>query len=121
MLDGLKILFVDDDADVLVLVKRFLANAHAEVVTASSGNEALALVDSTHPDVIISDISMPGFDGYQFIESIRAQKIKTPAIALTAQSRAEDHDRAIEAGFDRHICKPMRASTLITAIEELVH
>jgi CheY-like chemotaxis protein len=116
MLDGLKILFVDDDADVLHLVKRFLANAHAEVVTASSCGEALALVDSV--DVIISDISMPGFDGYQFIESIRAQKIKVPAIALTAQN---DHDKAIEAGFDRHICKPMRASTLITAIEELVH
>ena len=118
MLDGLKILFVDDDADVLHLVERFLVHAHAEVIIATSGAKALALVGSAHPDVIVSDISMPDFDGYQFIESIRAQQIHTPAIALTAH---DDHSRALEAGFDRHICKPMRAKTLIDAIEELVH
>jgi CheY-like chemotaxis protein len=117
MLDGLKVLFVDDDADVLHLVKKLLAHAHAEVVTASSANEALAMLDAARPDVIISDISMPGFDGYQFIESVRGRAIQTPAIALTAQT---DHDRAIEAGFDAHLTKPMRAETLISAISNLL-
>jgi CheY-like chemotaxis protein len=117
MLDGLKVLFVDDDADVLHLVKKLLASAHAEVVTASSATEALAMIDSARPDVIISDISMPGYDGYQFIESIRGRAIHTPAIALTAQT---DHDRAISAGFDAHLSKPMRAQTLITAISDLL-
>lgn len=120
MLDGLKILFVDDDADVLHLVKTLLVNAHAEVVTATSGREALALLDTTKPDVIISDISMPGFDGYQFITALRDRKILTPAIALTAQHRTKDHDKALEAGFNMHLRKPMRALTLIAAISELV-
>jgi CheY-like chemotaxis protein len=117
MLDGLKVLYVDDDADVLHIVKKLLAHAHAEVITASSANEALAMIDTARPDVIISDISMPGFDGYQFIESVRGRAILTPAIALTAQT---DHDRAIEAGFDAHLAKPMRAKTLISAINTLL-
>lgn len=120
MLDGVKILFVDDDPDVLHLVKTLLANARAQVVTASSGAQALALLDAIHPDVIISDISMPGFDGYQFIQAIRSRAIRTPAIALTAQSRTKDHERALQAGFDRHLCKPMRALTLITAIHDVI-
>jgi CheY-like chemotaxis protein len=120
MLDGVKVLFVDDDPDVLHLVRTLLANARAQVVTATSGAQALALLDAMRPDVIISDISMPGFDGYQFIAAIRSRAILTPAIALTAQSRPKDHARALEAGFDRHLCKPMRALTLIAAINELV-
>lgn len=120
MLDGLKILFVDDDPDVLNLVKTLLANAHAEVVTASSGREALALYDTVRPDVIISDISMPGFDGYDFITTLRERAIRTPAIALTAQSRTKDHQRALDAGFNLHLAKPMRALALIRAIGDLV-
>ncbi|MEO8551489.1 MAG: response regulator [Kofleriaceae bacterium] len=120
MLDGLKILFVDDDADVLHLVKTLLVNAHAEVVTAGSGQEALALLDTVRPDVIISDISMPGFDGYQFITALRDRENLTPAIALTAQTRTKDHQKALDAGFNMHLRKPMRALTLIAAISELV-
>ena len=90
MLEGLKILFVDDDADVLLLVKTLLSNARADVVTAITGEQALAMVGSETPDVIVSDISMPGFDGYQFIAVLREQELNglrmTPAIALTAQS-----------------------------------
>ena len=120
MLDGVKVLFVDDDPDVLHLVKTLLANARAEVFTAASGAQALVLLDTLDPHVIISDISMPGFDGYQFIEQIRKRAIRIPAIALTAQSRTKDHDKALEAGFDLHLCKPMRALTLIGAINDLV-
>jgi CheY-like chemotaxis protein len=120
MLDGVKVLFVDDDPDVLHLVKTLLANARAEVFTAASGAQALVLLDTLAPHVIISDISMPGFDGYQFIEQIRKRPVRIPAIALTAQSRTKDHDKALEAGFDLHLCKPMRALTLIGAINDLV-
>ncbi|HET9989566.1 MAG TPA: response regulator [Kofleriaceae bacterium] len=116
----MKVLFVDDDPDVLHLVKTLLANARAEVFTAPSGTEALVLLDTVSPDVIISDISMPGFDGYQFITRIRERAIRIPAIALTAQSRTKDHDKALEAGFDLHLCKPMRALTLIGAINDLL-
>ena len=117
MLDGLKVLFVDDDADVLHLVKKLLASVHADVVTASSATEALAMIETARPDIIVSDISMPGFDGYQFMQSVRGRAIHTPAIALTAQT---DHDRAISAGFDAHLSKPMRAKTLITTISNLL-
>lgn len=120
MLDGVKVLFVDDDLDVLHLVRTLLANARAQVVTATSGAQALALIDAMKPDVIVSDISMPGFDGYQFIQALRSRSIDTPAIALTAQSRPKDHERALQAGFDRHLCKPMRALTLISAIHDLI-
>ncbi|MEO6772108.1 MAG: response regulator [Kofleriaceae bacterium] len=116
----MKVLFVDDDLDVLHLVKTLLANARAQVLTATSGAQALALVDAMHPDVIVSDISMPGFDGYQFITELRGRAITTPAIALTAQSRTKDHERALDAGFDLHLCKPMRALTLIAAINQVM-
>jgi CheY-like chemotaxis protein len=120
MLDGVKVLFVDDDPDVLYLVRTLLANARAEVFTAASGAQALVLLDTISPHVIISDISMPGFDGYQFIAQIRQRAVRIPAIALTAQSRTKDHDKALRAGFDLHLSKPMRALTLIGAINDLV-
>ncbi len=124
MLEGLKILFVDDDADVLLLVKTLLTNARATVVTAGSGDEALSMVESSRPDVIISDISMPGFDGYEFIAELRRRELSgrrmTPAIALTAQSRPKDQLKALEAGFNGHLAKPMRALNLIAAISDVV-
>ena len=124
MLEGLKILFVDDDADVLLLVKTLLSNARAQVVTAITGEQALAMLSSELPDVIISDISMPGFDGYQFISALRKSELDgrrmTPAIALTAQTRPKDQLRALAAGFNGHLAKPMRALNLIAAISDLV-
>lgn len=124
MLEGLKILFVDDDADVLLLVKTLLTNARAQVVTAISGEQALSMVGSEMPDVIVSDISMPSFDGYQFIAALRRQEIDgrrmTPAIALTAQSRPKDQLKALESGFNGHLAKPMRALNLIAAISDVV-
>ena len=124
MLEGLKILFVDDDADVLLLVKTLLSNARAQVVTAITGEQALTMVESECPDVIISDISMPGFDGYQFITALRRRELNgarmTPAIALTAQTRPKDQLRALAAGFNGHLAKPMRALHLIAAISDVV-
>ncbi len=123
-LEHLQVLFVDDDVDVLQLVKLILTNAGADVSTAGSGHRALELLGTTHPDVIISDISMPGFDGYQFIEQVRRRSPEdgglTPAIALTAHTRTKDQAKAIAAGFNHHLSKPMRALQLIAAISELV-
>lgn len=117
-------LFVDDDVDVLHLVKLILTNAGAVVSTAGSGQKALEMLSSAQPDVIISDISMPGFDGYQFIEQVRQrspeQGGQTPAIALTAHTGKKDQAKALEAGFNSHLAKPMRALQLIAAICELV-
>jgi CheY-like chemotaxis protein len=123
-LERLQVLFVDDDLDVLQLVKLILTNAGAEVSTAGSGKQALALLATAKPDVIISDISMPGFDGYQFIEELRRRAPedggRTPAIALTAHTRSKDQEKALSAGFNAHLAKPMRALQLIASICELV-
>lgn len=123
-LERLQILFVDDDLDVLQLVKLILTNAGAVVSTAGSGQQALELLGTTRPDVIISDISMPGFDGYQFIEQVRKLGPeaggRTPAIALTAHTRGKDQQKALAAGFNHHLSKPMRALQLIGAICEVV-
>ncbi len=123
-LEGLQVLFVDDDLDVLQLVKLILTNAGAVVSTAGSGHQALELLATTHPDVIISDISMPGFDGYQFIEQVRQRSPEeggaTAAIALTAHTGKKDQAKALAAGFNLHLAKPMRALQLIGAICEVV-
>jgi CheY-like chemotaxis protein len=123
-LERLQVLFVDDDVDVLHLVKLILTNAGAEVSTAGSGQQALELLATAKPDVIISDISMPGFDGYQFIEQLRRRSPEdgglTPAIALTAHTRTKDQAKALAAGFNLHLAKPMRALQLIAAICEVV-
>ncbi len=123
-LEQLQVLFVDDDPDVLQLVKLILTNAGALVSTAGSGQQALDLLSTVRPDVIISDISMPGFDGYQFIDHVRKLSPEdgglTPAIALTAHSRTKDQAKALAAGFNHHLAKPMRALQLIAAISEVV-
>ena len=123
-LEGLKVLFLDDDVDVLHLVKLILTNAGAVVSTAGSGKQALELLTTTRPDVIISDISMPGFDGYQFIEQVRLRSPEeggqTPAIALTSHTAKKDQAKALAAGFNAHLAKPMRALQLIAAICEQV-
>ena len=123
-LERLQVLFVDDDVDVLHLVKLILTNAGAVVSTAGSGQQALELLATTRPDVIISDISMPGFNGYQFIEELRRRSPeeggRTPALALTAHTRTKDQEKALAAGFNLHLSKPMRALQLIASICELV-
>lgn len=123
-LERLQVMFVDDDADVLTLVKLILTNAGAVVSTAGSGQQALELLASARPDVIISDISMPGFDGYQFITQLRQRSAEdgglTPAIALTALTGKKDLAKALAAGFNLHLAKPMRALQLIASICELV-
>jgi CheY-like chemotaxis protein len=121
-LAGLKVLIVDDDADVLHLVRRLLSEARAEVTAASNAQTALRNLALARPDVIVSDLEMPGCDGFELMRQIRTLPADnggtTPAIALSAHVRDVDKARARAAGFDAHVAKPMRALRLIEAIRE---
>jgi PAS domain S-box-containing protein len=122
-LDQIRIMVVDDEAETRDLLKIMLASHGAEVLVYASGAEALAQVDYCKPQVIVSDIGMPGQDGYTFIRKVRglgAEVGGVPAIALTAYARAEDRMRALAAGFQMHVPKPVEASELVMVIASLV-
>ncbi len=122
-LDGAHILAVDDERDSRALVKRILEECDAIVTVASSAEEGLAALRLQKTDVIVSDIGMPGTDGYQFIRAVRKlgedEGGKVPAIALTAFARSEDRQRAMLAGFDMHIAKPVEPAELIAVVARL--
>ncbi len=119
-LRGTKVLVVDDERDAQRLVKRVLEECEAEVITAGSAAEGLALIESARPDVLVSDIGMPGMDGYEFLQQVRALGAdrggKIPAIALTAFARSEDRTRALLAGFLVHVSKPVEPQELIATV-----
>jgi PAS domain S-box-containing protein len=119
-LTGKRILFVDDDSETRDLVYRLLTAHGAIVSLADSAAAAVSLVQELRPDVLLADIGMPGEDGYQMIRRIRALSSQdggqTPAIALTAYSRAEDRTNALDAGFQHHIAKPVDAAELVAAL-----
>ena len=119
-LHGIKVLVVDDEPDARELVERVLTECGAEVVSASSADEALPLVRRERPDVLVSDIGMPGTDGYQLLKRVRALGQAgggaTPAIALTAFARSEDRTRALRAGFLVHVAKPVEPSELVATV-----
>ncbi|MGH9938436.1 MAG: PAS domain-containing protein [Blastocatellia bacterium] len=125
-LDGLRILVVDDEADARDLLAIRLQRYGADVITAASVEAALeALAQSEpRPDLIVSDIAMPGEDGYSLIRQVRAldpeQGGRIPAIALTAYSRTKDRVQALAAGFQMHVPKPVNAPELAHAITSLV-
>ena len=120
---GLKVLVVDDERDVRDWVSALLEHCNAVVFTAASAAEALAALRSHQPDVIVSDIGMPGEDGYTLIKKIRALAPAdgggTPAIALTAYARMEDRTRAMVAGFNMHVAKPIEPTELLITIANL--
>jgi PAS domain S-box-containing protein len=120
---GLKILVVDDEPDARALMKRLLESCNAEVIVAASAQEAVDRLRAERPDVIASDIGMPGEDGYSLIRRIRAlpadQGGETPAMALTAFARGEDRVKALMAGFRYHVAKPVDPRELITLVASL--
>ena len=121
-LDGLRILAVDDQADTLAVVERVLTRAGAEVRTALSVSEALALLGDWLPGCIVSDVGMPDRDGYSFIRELRElpPPLRTvPAIALTAFARESDRDLAIAAGFTDHLTKPVDTVALLQKVASL--
>jgi PAS domain S-box-containing protein len=122
-LSGTRVLVVDDQPDARALAERLLADCGAEVWTASSAQEALDAVVAGRPHVLVSDIGMPGIDGFEMLRSIRAlgpmRGGNVPAIALTAFARPEDGASALGAGFEMHFTKPVDASRLIAAVASL--
>jgi signal transduction histidine kinase/ActR/RegA family two-component response regulator len=124
-LDGLRILVVDDEADARELFGSILETAGAAVFTASSAADALRILDEEEIDVLISDIEMPGEDGYELLKRAAASRQKknrapVPAVAVTAYARAADRRRALDAGFKWHIAKPVEPSELVSAIASLM-
>jgi signal transduction histidine kinase/CheY-like chemotaxis protein len=119
-LDGLRILVTDDDGDGLAIAEAILKSAGAEVRTCLSAHAAIDVVRLWRPDVLVSDIEMPGEDGYSLIKNVRAldpaQGGRTPAIALTAYGRAQDRKRCLAAGFDLHVPKPVDPRELTSLI-----
>lgn len=119
-LHGLRVLVVEDQPDARTLIQRLLENARAEVKTASSATEGLQLMEDYTPDVIVSDIGMPGLDGYEFIREVRKRPIarggRIPAVALTAFARSEDRTRSLLAGYQMHVAKPVEPSELLAAV-----
>jgi PAS domain S-box-containing protein len=122
-IEGLKVLVVDDEADARNLVRRLLEDRKASVTTAASAKEALEILKTSRPDVLVSDIGMPNEDGYSLIRKVRNLPVSeggnTPAIALTAYARAEDRMKAILAGFEMHIVKPVESAELIAMVASL--
>ena len=119
-LAGLTILVVDDQSDARDLVKRVLEDCGAQVFTAGTVVEALSLVEAQKPHVLVTDIGMPGADGFELLQQVRAlgsdRGGRVPAIALTALARSEDRTRALRAGFVVHVAKPVDPSELVATV-----
>ena len=121
-LEGIRVLVVDDEPDALDLVARVLRRCHADVTVAASAAAALDVVQKSRPDVLLSDIAMPGEDGYELIRKIRQldpPDRPLPAAALTAFARSEDRRRALNAGFQMHLAKPVEPGELTAAVADL--
>ena len=120
---GVKVLIVDDEPDARALLKRLLEDKGAVVVVCTSAQEAMASLKAERPDVLVSDIGMPGEDGYSFIRRVRSQPRDdggaTPALALTAYARADDRVTAIVAGFQHHLSKPVEPAELVAIVASL--
>ncbi|MFT3768288.1 MAG: CHASE3 domain-containing protein [Minicystis sp.] len=121
--EGLRVLVVEDEPDARELTERILGERGATVVAASSALDALDLLPRHHPDVVVSDIGMPGMDGSELIRQIRTNQVEdlrdVPAIALTAFARPEDRARLLAAGFQAHLGKPFEAADLIALVAQV--
>lgn len=122
-LEGLRILFVDDERDTLDLVTMELTQHGARVAGASTAAEALEALENAEFDVLISDIAMPDVDGYGLIRQVRKREAgkerRIPAVALTAYASVQDRMRAILAGYNTHVAKPVEANELVTVVAGL--
>lgn len=124
-LHHVSVLAVDDEPESLNLIARILRSYKATVITASNGQEALKMMKSERPDVLISDIGMPEMDGYELIKEIRqkekGQGTHIPAIALTAFAQEEDKQRALSSGYEAYLSKPVNKDKLIGTVEQALH
>jgi PAS domain S-box-containing protein len=121
-LQGVRVLVVDDEIDARRLIERVLAECGAEVALASSAAEALEVLDEFEPHVLVSDVGMPEQDGYDLLRSVRSRgksSAQIPAAALTAFARSEDRRRAMLAGFQTHVAKPVDPAELLAVVASL--
>lgn len=120
-LDGLRVLLVEDEPDARGLIATLLERQGARVTAAASAEEALAAIGSEVPDILLSDIAMPGMDGYELIRRVRANAASSrlPAAALTAFVSSIDRGKALLAGFDTHVPKPVEPSELMAVVAAL--
>jgi len=118
-LASVRVLAVDDDEDGQMLLALLLERQGAEVTTAGSVAEALQMLEAGTFDILLSDIGMPGEDGFELIRRVRATKNEIPAAALTGYDTPEDRDRALVSGFDRHLGKPIDAAELLRTMVAL--
>jgi len=122
-LNGLRVLVVDDDADTREWVSVVLQECGAQVLSAGSVDEGIEVLEQSKPDVLVSDIGMPGEDGYALIRRVRELELDTgeriPAVALTAYASVEDYKEALSAGFQLHVAKPVRTAELVAVVASL--
>ena len=122
-LEGLRVLVVDDDADARELVQTVLESSGCRVTVAEGADSALDAISREVPDVLLSDVGMPGRDGYDLIREVRLlppnRGGSVPAAALTAYARAEDRRRLLDAGFSMHLAKPVEPAELLAVVASL--
>jgi PAS domain S-box-containing protein len=119
-LHSVRVLVVDDDRDALNMLQEMLEAAGAQVWVADSASSALETIESLHPDVLVADLGMPRMDGFELISRVRQSGIAVvrdvPAIAVTAYARSEDRAKALRAGFNRHLSKPIDPGELLVTV-----
>ena len=124
-LAGIRVLLVDDEPDAREVMVSALEASGATVLAAASAADALHALRRTKVDVLLADLAMPGTDGYGLIREIRSQHSQPfaviPAAAVTASARDDERQRALEAGFQIHLAKPVRPAVLVTTVADLVH
>jgi CheY-like chemotaxis protein len=122
-LDGLTVLIVEDDADTRDLVKTILAKAGATPVATANARDGVSAARRIRPHVLVSDLAMPGEDGFEVVRQVKSWMAEAgvvlPALALTAYARLEDRDRALAAGFDHYIAKPVEPAELVREVARL--
>ncbi len=122
-LDSVRVVAVDDDDDALEMLREILEAAGAKVMTARTGAEALHLLTQERPQVLVCDIGMPGMDGFELITRVRHLPVVegggVPAAALTAYARSEDRTRALRAGYQMHLSKPIDPEELLASVKAL--
>ena len=122
-LDGVRVVAVDDDDDALEMLREILESAGAEVLTARTGAGALDLLKRERPQVLVCDIGMPVMDGFELIAQVRQLPVVegggVPAAALTAYARSEDRTRALRAGYQMHLAKPIDPEELLASVNAL--
>jgi PAS domain S-box-containing protein len=123
-LQGVRALVVDDQADARILICRLIEEHGGRCALAGSGADALKILEDEDVNILISDIGMPDFDGYQLIRKVRTMEgaaRNLPAIALTAYARNDDRQRALLAGFQMHLSKPVEPRELVAGIASLLN